>query len=293
MKIRKAFIGIFIFSFVTGCAAVCFFVKAGTPMTDESEKTDSPIVENTFIREFQPTRKEIPFFPEIFGLKDFSDDFVVPKYKFKLVDVLEHGDSYRKEEVIAQNGETWLGLFSKNGESYLKNTKLKVVPEFDPDWEGAVIEFKENKPLFLLKNAKKFKEGKITTLFQETRSEDGDFANQTNIMNRGFVREFQLGKAKYALRIKDALTKTGAPVLALVLETEGVSQVVTYEPYFDNDYLGSLLWVGDLDDDGKPDLYLDHNDWEKGYFSSSLFLSSEAEKGKLVKEVAGFFTAGC
>lgn len=297
MKIKKSFVVVFIFSFISGYAAVLFFVKAITPPTIESEKNVFGIVETASINEIQPTRKENPFVPEIFGLKDFSDDLVSPKYKFKLVDVLEHGNSYRKDEVIARNGETWLGLFSSNGESYLKNTKLKIDLDFDPEDPGAVIRFNKNKPLFLLKNAKKLKEGKITTLFQETSSEDADFADQTNTMNRGFVREFQLGERKYTLQIKDALTKAGETVIVLVLETEGFSQIVAYEKYFDDDYdgdyVGNLLWVGDLDGDGKLDLYMDFNDWEKGFFSSGLFLSSEAEKGKLVKEVAGFYTAGC
>ena len=50
--------------------------------------------------------------------------------------------------------------------------------------------------------------------------------------------------------------------------------------------------MGDLDNDGKLDLYFDEFN-EKGYFGVSLYLSSEAEKGKLVKVVATFGTAGC
>ncbi len=293
MKIKKSSIGIFFISFIIGCAAVLFFVEDRIILTNNREKTLLPRIETPANIEDLSTRKETPFVPEILGLKDFSDDFASPKYKFKLVDVAEHGNSYRKEEVIARNGETWLGLFSINGESYLKNTKLKIDYEIDPDYEGAVIKFKAEQPLFLLKNAKNLKEGKILTLFREKSSETVDVLDNPNTMYSKFLREFQIGERKYTLRIKDALTKSGEKVLALVLENGNVSQILTYTPYFDGEYLGNLLWVGDLDGDDKLDLYLVFNSYEKGSFRSSLFLSSEAERGKLVKEAAGFGTLGC
>jgi|GEM_PF-1083208 len=250
--------------------------------------------DNTSIQNVSETKIEPPFKPEIFGLKDFTDDLISIKYKIKLVDIAEHGSIYRNEEVIAKNGEKWLGFFSDNNVTYLKNINVKV--EQDQDDAEIKIEsskIQESQPLFLLKNSEKFKEGKVTTLFQENSSDEVDFQDQTNVMYQGFIREFQLGGKKYTLQIKDGLTKSGEKMLALVLETEGKSQVVTYGYYFDETYLGSLLWVGDIDGDEKLDLYMNDNDYEKGSFSSSLFLSSEAEKGKLVKESANFFTAGC
>lgn len=53
-----------------------------------------------------------------------------------------------------------------------------------------------------------------------------------------------------------------------------------------------IYWAGDLDGDGKLDLYLDlANHYNVGQYR--LFLSSPAEKGKLVKEVANFRFVGC
>lgn len=249
--------------------------------------------DNTSIQNVSETKIETPFKAEIFGLKDFTDDFVLPKYKIKLVDVAKHGNTYRSEEVIAKNGEKWLGFFSDNNGTYLKNTKVKVFQDEDDEHSEIKFASSETKLLFIVKNAKNFKEGKILTLFQENSSDEVDFQDRTNVMYQGFIREFKLGEKKYTLQIKDALTESGEKMLALVLETEGISQVVTYGYFFNGEYLGNLLWVGDIDGDEKLDLYMNDNDYEKGSFSSSLFLSSEAEKGKLVKESANFFTAGC
>lgn len=291
MKIKKVSVAIFIISFIIGCSAVLFFVKAKILLVNDSEKRVLPVIETSANIKTQPIEKEKMFSPEIFGLKDFTDDFISLKYKIKLVDIAEHGNVYRNEEVIAKNEEKWLGFFSVNDETYLKNIKVDVIQ----DKSDSEIKFSSSKsqPLFLLKNSKKIKEGKVLTLFQGNYSDEVDFQDRTNVIYQGFIREFQIGERKYTLQTKDALTKSGEKMLALVLETEGKSQVVTYGYYFDETYLGSLLWVGDIDGDGKLDLYMNDNSYEKGYFSSSLFLSSEAEKGNLVKESANFFTAGC
>ena len=250
------------------------------------------------IQEKEESSKQVPepFTPEIFGLQDFSDSNNFHE-SFTLVDVINHGRNYRSEEVIAKNGQIWLGLFKDKENFYLKNAKVKIFSdgesEFD-DQKYVSIKLKnKGVPLFLVKNAKNLKEGKVKTLFNAKSYEDEEIKENINTMYRKFFREYQIGEKKYTLHIKDALTKSGAKVIALVLEDGKTSQVITHGHYFDNDFLGDLLWVGDLDGDNKLDLYMNFNDWEKGYFSSSLFLSSEAKEGKLVKQVAGFWSAGC
>lgn len=296
MSFRKKFIIIFLLTFLIGCSSVFFWFKSVSDSKEEKEKNLQIV-----IAEIQKTTESSkptpqPFTPEIFGLKDFSDskDF---HESFKLVDVINHGSNYRSEEVIAKNGQVWLGLFKDQENFYLKNTKVKIIPDGETGYDDqkfVSIKLKNKSvPLFLVKNARKLKERDVKTLFNAKSFEDEETEDNTNTMYRGFLREFQIGERKYTLRIKDALTESGDKVLALVLESENISQVVTYGPYFDNDFLGDLLWVGDLDGDDKLDFYMNFNDWEKGSFSSSLFLSSEAGKGNLVKEVAGFWSAGC
>lgn len=55
----------------------------------------------------------------------------------------------------------------------------------------------------------------------------------------------------------------------------------------------SVVWAGDLDGDGRVDLVLDDQPHYAFWVFYRLFLSGEAEPGKLVKEVASFAAAGC
>jgi len=55
----------------------------------------------------------------------------------------------------------------------------------------------------------------------------------------------------------------------------------------------SVLWAGDLDGDGKIDLVLDDQPHYAYRVFYRLFLSGEAEPGKLLKEVASFAASSC
>ncbi len=62
------------------------------------------------------------------------------------------------------------------------------------------------------------------------------------------------------------------------------------EQFDDSIYV--LLWAGDIDRDGIPDLLIDTSN-HYNISTIALFLSSKADKGKLYKKVAIFETIGC
>lgn len=294
MRCKTSYFFIGLITFFIGCSVVILlfsnYESSETPVTEVPVK----LVEKK--TETKIEKAEIPFNSQIKGLEDFPERDQT-KYKTKIVDVENHFNSYRKNEVVAKTGENWLGLFIDSENSYLKNSKVKVLLDkeisFDEErWVSIKLE-RSVKPFILIKNSKQLEQGKVTTLFHKISQSDEEIYDDSNVMNRNFSRDFQFNNRNYKLVVKDAETKSGEKVLALVLETENESQIVTYGNYFNGEYLGHLLWVGDLDNDGKLDFYMSFNDFEKGNFDSKLYLSSEAEKGKLVKEVAGFFTAGC
>jgi len=71
---------------------------------------------------------------------------------------------------------------------------------------------------------------------------------------------------------------------------EGITQVVnTFDAC--NFCAPLLLWYGDLDGDGKTDYLLSDVTHYGGPIK--LFLSSLAEKGKVLKEVAAWFPPAC
>lgn len=79
--------------------------------------------------------------------------------------------------------------------------------------------------------------------------------------------------------------------MVLLLENDVESQIIDFS--YDNRFVGNLYWVGDLDSDGKLDLFMNFWNYEKGYYSSGLFLSSEAKKGQLVKRFEFLAYGGC
>jgi hypothetical protein len=97
---------------------------------------------------------------------------------------------------------------------------------------------------------------------------------------------------EYKLQVVEAKNEKDEKILALILESEATKQILhTLNADYNSD-LGNLYWVGDLDRDGKPDFYMDlYVHYNAG--NKVLFLSSQAERGKLVKKVAYFWTTGC
>lgn len=301
MKIKKTVFGIvfFLSTFLVGYVSVLLIRETTT-----SEKTAVIHLqtEHIFSEELsKPAPKiEESFEPKIFDLTDFEDleesDY---KYKTKLIDISVSSNNFRKEDIEARSGETWLGLFQEKGKYFLRYTKIEIRPERRPDWKRddsvTIKTDKKTDPFFLLKHAENLREGEIKTLYRRISYEESEgLGIDSEPMGRGYVKKFQFGGVKYTFRVKEGLTKSKKKILALILETEETSQIVDYISYYESgDYVGNLLWVGDLDRDGKLDFYMDEYTYEKGGFGSGLYLSSEAEKGKLVKDVAGFGLPGC
>lgn len=216
----------------------------------------------------------------------------------QLIDVLESGAKYRKSEVVAKTGETWLTLFEQNGKYELKNAKAKVkqlrTTSYVGDENDAALSFdKKGTAVFAIKGLPKLKPGKITTLYHAPTWDEISRRNlDINYMGENYKRDFELDGTWYTLRVANGRTEDGTKARVLVLEHEGSHQIlrrIYHDGYMP---IGRLLWVGDLDRDGKLDLYFDEFN-EKGYFSVELFLSSEAEPNELVRAAAGFFLAGC
>jgi hypothetical protein len=243
----------------------------------------------------EPAVPEPEAFPEVPNWKNWSEE----NFKIKL---LETGEAYHGDQVNARTGEVWLGLFGNDERYSLRSTKISVRRAFDAvvddeitnKWTGkSVFTDISAKSVFLLKGAR-LVEGPVTTLYrapaddEDPQPEDEDLSS----IRAGFRRDFSIGKTTYTLTARKGKTKTGEAILALILESEGISQVIHSVPDFEDNYLGSLDWAGDLDRDGKPDFYFSlyvHDNVQL----QNLFLTSSAKKGKLVKKIAMWFTNGC
>ncbi|MEP7214392.1 MAG: hypothetical protein ABI791_15045 [Acidobacteriota bacterium] len=253
----------------------------------------------------EPAAVPTPEFRELPDIDSFNSDIDnTDPIRNKLVDVLHYGNEYRKEESVAKTGENWLGLFESNGNFELRRQKVTLMLDHtshDPD-NGDWVHFKfgrASEPLFLVRKIDSLRPGLVETLYRRPATEQiANRQEEPASLTRGYEKEFRIGGNAYTLRVTSGVTRNGTDVNVLVLESGESKQVVSYNTYFKDattnyDTVGDPLWIGDLDGDGRLDLYIEGFGYEKGGFSSNLYLSKGAEKGHLVKLVASFSTAGC
>ncbi len=218
----------------------------------------------------------------------YADDAKAPA-----VQLLEVGD-FHGDEVNALNGEQWLGLYLVNGEYKLLSSILTIEAVEDELIDYGAKEPSGKKvgvnwslePIFLLKGANLIENKTVTTIFDEQKQ----FDNKT-------VIELKLGERNYILKVisdrEYPFADTGKGS-ALVLIHGATTQTLGAFPDVKDvsDTNLSLRWAGDLDGDGKLDLYVDlsshYNGWRR-----TLFLSSQAGSGNLLRKIASFNTTGC
>lgn len=203
--------------------------------------------------------------------------------------LLETGD-FHGDEVAARSGERWLGLFPSVGGFTLRHAVLDVVNVHDPvvddptERTGKRVSVgRAGQPVFLLKGGHGLRPGVVKTVFK----------GEEQLGNAEIVR-LRLGERDYQLRVvsddpdpADHLKQNSRLIL-----TSGKESQVLFVARTHDDASWSLLWAGDLDGDGKLDLYADLN---RHYNTSErrLFLSTKTARRKLVREVATFSVVGC
>ncbi len=205
------------------------------------------------------------------------------------IQVLETG-AFHGEEVSAKSGEVWLGLY-ENRDGYMLMPSILSVEEvydgiIDAPGEKSGKEIRVpgmGDPLFLIRG-KGFEQARPVQTVKFTNNE----------IDGSFDQSFVLLKKEYRLRIVSTEKHPEGFVgnkSKLVLSDGKIEQ----ELYFAEECSfckWRVSWAGDLDSDGKPDFLLFVSE-HYNVSNQKLFLSSMAENGKLVKEVAEFTTTGC
>ena len=200
-----------------------------------------------------------------------------------------HGD-----EVSAESGEVWLGLYSTPNGYTLIPSRITVETVYDPlvdneqEKTGKVVSVEEEtRPLFLIKGLDLPKGEVIETLSAE----------QT-ILTPGKSLDLGLdGKNEYHLTAygEGDIGPNGFTSLenySIELSKGQISQeLLAYDST--NGAIPSLLWAGDLDGDGQLDLLINATPHYVVYSAPMLFLSSMAKDGNLVKKVAIFVAISC
>ncbi len=281
---------------------VSWLTDAQTVRTDSNVQTNSNAapLRPPVIDDFVPEFRDLPTFDEMAATKENSG-----RVARKLIDISEFKSpdetwpSYSRTELEAKSGENWLGLYESGGKVSLAETKVRRSPRHgyigpgDELYDWLHYE-RKGQLLFIVKGIGELKPSNVATIFLRTRTKN----SETESLDVGYRRIFNFAGREYVLRVTTGIQRDDERVNVLVLESGGTSQIVTVNRYYKDQYtlynsIGELLWVGDMDGDGKLDLYFSDFGFEKGGFGSNLYLSSPAKDGNLVERVAGFNSAGC
>lgn len=206
------------------------------------------------------------------------------------LDLLTTGSYFHGNEVQAQSGEQWLGLFSTEKGFELLPTKINVntVRDYVLDTDETkktgkeIILDKKYTPVFLVKGSIPLKPGIVKTVFL------GNAKFSPNSPPLSVALNLESGNI-YQISLKERRNpETTYHALLVSSSKDGISQEISS---CCSDNSPTLLWAGDLDRDGKLDLLIDISN-HYHVSTLTLFLSS-TNQNKLLEPVAQFKTTGC
>lgn len=209
-----------------------------------------------------------------------------------LPQVINVGEAFRAEDLPADaDGSTWLALLVHGERSRLVPLKVRLFRhQHDSGLATLAVVVKEHfPPVFLVRGLPELRPGDIRTDFVGEQPLDGT----AGVASTGNGHRWRLHVEGRTV----ADPESGWPALTdgrLVLTQDGQRQVLTDMAAKGDLRVGTwkLFWAGDLDGDRRPDFYMEltHH-----YATSerTLFLSSKARRGELVRPVATFSLTGC
>ena len=200
-----------------------------------------------------------------------------------------HGD-----EVSAESGEVWLGLYSTPDGYALISSRITVETVYDPFVDNAgektgrvVMVEGQTRPLFLIKGLDTPEAQSIKTL-----SVEGAILSPGKSLNLGLDGKNESYLTVYGEGDVGPNGFTSLENYSLELSKGQVSQeLLAYSST--NGAIPTLLWAGDLDGDNRLDLVINATPHYAVSSAPMLFLSSMAKDGNLVQMVAIFIATGC
>ena len=200
-----------------------------------------------------------------------------------------HGD-----EVSAESGEIWFGLYSTPDGYRLIPSRITVETVYDPlvdnaeEKTGKVVSVERGaRPLFLMRGLDVPNRKSIKTLSDEQTILSPGKSLDLKLEDKHGYHLTAYGEGSIGLDGFTSLENYN-----LELSKGPVSQeLLAYDST--NGAIPSLLWAGDLDADGRLDLLINATPHYAIYSAPMLFLSSMAKDGNLVQKVALFVATGC
>jgi len=214
-------------------------------------------------------------------------------------EILAPGSYHGREVKSEENGEIWLGMFETNSGYELRSAELVIETVFDP-----LLDRDDERTGKLIYAADAVIDPYYDMDYQTDRWSIDD-ADRLMFFLRPLDSVFEEGPVVPVIVDSPHLP----PDTVIELGNSGQSLVTVHKGLylFDGEILQrltnvypdshgefvSVVWAGDLDGDGKMDLILDDQRHYAYWVYYRLLLSSEAEPGKLVREVAVFVAVSC
>lgn len=205
-----------------------------------------------------------------------------------------HGD-----EVVAENNERWLALVKANGGYALQEVTVTVefvedaVIDAPPAKTGKKITVPKGvEPLVLLRSLPQLMPGPVVSA--ELLDEDFHAGRPTGIYFDGVLFELEL-KCEERHRGEeqaDCPMQLSGSSIQQALSSYPVYRPCAVDQGIASEAFPQVLWVGDIDRDGRLDLLVDLTD-HYNISAPTLLLSSLAKEGELVHPAAVFRTSGC
>lgn len=209
------------------------------------------------------------------------------------IELLQVG-AFHGNEVSAESGEVWLGLYSTPDGYTLIPAPITVKAVYDPfvdntgEKTGKMVSVEgQTRPLFLIKGLEVPERGSIKTL-----SAEQTILSPGKSLGLGFDNKNESHLTVYGEGEVGPNGFTSLENYSLELSKGQLSQeLLAYSST--EGAIPTLLWAGDLDGDNRLDLVINATPHYAVSSAPMLFLSSMAKDGDLVRQVAIFIATGC
>ena len=201
-----------------------------------------------------------------------------------------HGD-----EITAESGEEWYGLFPAGDGFELRQTKITIeivhdgIVDGEDEKTGKIVTTdQDDEPVFLVKGIPNLENKLIDTAFYGS-----EFIYPGQSKWLGFEGGYALHGLGNASEHESSFSEIIVDNYRIRMNHQHQTQMIaTVQRFASTDATPNLIWAGDLDGDGKLDLLMDLT-WHYNVKLPALFLSSQAEDGDLLKKVAELLQTGC
>ena len=185
--------------------------------------------------------------------------------------------------VSVESGEVWLGLYQIGDEYELRSTTLVVnegVTVMGMDGKEVQTD-QPTEPLFLVRGLEELQPGKVETMSHDFKflypGETNNFRSASGIYyvliasGEAVLRYYEAIIEKYTLTLYESSSRRTQTLVNFDVSIDGAGP--------------GLVWAGDLDKDGKADLYMQVSR-HYAYVDFVLFLSSAANDEEIVGKAA-------